>query len=166
MNSISPHHNTFSHIHVNIYVLIYVQHILSDSLPFCTIIKFLTLIIPAVSVILSVPFFLTWTSAAWLDSFSTSTASFIYWHIHLHLVKYSPASAIMTAGCRHAERRCANTHMQWILCLIKHVSAGAVHAVRLLTLEKHPEGCSVVLHVYILIIFFCVFYMIYHFFYL
>lgn len=27
----------------------------------------------------------------------------------------------------------------------EHVSAGAVHAVRLLTLEKHPEGCSVVL---------------------
>lgn len=80
MNRISSYHHTFCHIHINIYVLIQLQYILSASLPFYTIVKFLTLIIPAVSVILSVSFFLTWTSAAGLDSFPAPTASFIYRH--------------------------------------------------------------------------------------
>ena len=70
----------------------------------------------------------------------TTSHSFRFWY----LLKYSPASTIMTADCRHAERRCANTYMQWILCLIKHVSAGAVHAVWKMALEKQPRrtACS------------------------
>ena len=63
----------------------------------------------------------------------TTSHSFRFWY----LLKYSPASTIVTADCYHAERRCK--HLHTVNPCLKYVCAGAVHAVWKLACKKQPR---------------------------